>query len=157
MPAAAIVDVSVAGRDRKSTSWAGTAASGQHSAEPRRPLRVVVVEDDAIIAMELEMMLQDLGVEVLGIATTAAEAIRLVEQHRPDCATMDINIRGERDGISAAIEIYELLGVRSIFATAYGNPETVKRAAPAHPIGWVKKPFEAEDLKSALRQVLKGN
>ena len=96
------------------------------------------------------MMLQDLGAEVVGIAATAQEALRLSVLHRPDCATMDINIRGDRDGVSSAIEIYETLGIRSIFVSAYGNEETKKRAAPARPIGWIGKPFEIRDLKAGI-------
>ena len=107
--------------------------------------------------MELEMMLQDLGAEVVAIATTAEEALRLSALYRPDCATMDISIRGDRDGVSAAIEIYQMLGIRSIFVTAYGNVETTARASPARPIGWVKKPFEIEDLRSALDRVPDAN
>lgn len=122
-----------------------------------RPLRVVVVEDEAIIAMDIEMMLQDLGAEVVGVAMTAAEAVRLAELHRPDCATMDINIKGDRDGVSAAIEIYEVLGIRSIFVSAYGNDETRARASPAQPLGWIKKPLDMEDLRSALDRVLDEN
>lgn len=122
-----------------------------------RPLRVVIVEDEAIIAMDIEMMLQDLGAEIVGVAMTAAEAVILAEQHRPDCVTMDINIKGERDGVSAATEIYETLGIRSIFVSAYGNDETRQRAAPAHPFGWIKKPLEISDLKLALDRVIDGD
>ena len=103
--------------------------------------------------MEIEMTLQDLGAEVVGLAMTAAEAVRLAELHRPDCATMDISIKGERDGVSAAIEIYEALGIRSIFVSAYGNEETRARAARAHPLGWVSKPFSVQDIRSALDRV----
>lgn len=124
------------------------------TAAPDRPLRVIVVEDDAIIAMEIDMMLRDLGAEVVGLAMTAAEAVRLAELHRPDCATMDISIKGNRDGVSAAIEIYETLGIRSIFVSAFGNDETRARAARAHPLGWVMKPFNTEDIRSALDRVL---
>ena len=155
MPPVAIGIISVSQNDRAVSSLPTvsqmprrlTTASG-------RPLRVVVVEDEAIIAMDIEMMLQDLGAEVVGVAMTAAEAVRLTELHHPDCATMDINIKGDRDGVSAAIEIYEVLGIRSIFVSAYGNDETKARAAPAHPFGWVKKPLDMEDLRSALDRVL---
>ncbi len=128
--------------------------SQRTTAAPNRPLRVIVVEDDAIIAMEIEMMLQDLGAEVVGLARTAADAVELAELHRPDCATMDISIKGNRDGVSAAIEIYETLGIRSIFVSAYGNDETRARAVRAHPLGWVMKPFNTKDIKSALDRVL---
>ena len=133
----------------KSPSPATFHLSQRHAASGR-PLQVLVVEDDAIIAMEIEMMLQDLGAEVVGTAMTAAEAVRLAELHGPDCATMDISIKGERDGVSVAMELYETLGIRSIFVSAYGNDETRTRAAPAQPFGWVNKPVAMEDLRSAL-------
>jgi two-component system, response regulator PdtaR len=117
------------------------------------PLRVLIVEDEAIIAMDLEMMLEDLGVDVVGVAITAAEAVRLAEIHRPDCATMDINIKGDRDGISAAMELHEAFGIRSIFVSAYGNHETRTRAKSAHPFGWVQKPIEMRILKEMLDRV----
>ncbi|QDA37020.1 response regulator (plasmid) [Paracoccus liaowanqingii] len=115
-----------------------------------RPLRVMIVEDEALIAMDLEMTLEDLGAEVVCKATSASEAVRLARQHRPDCATMDINIHGDRDGVSAAIELYQMLGVRSIFVSAYGNPETRERATDAKPIGWISKPFSEAELKRTL-------
>lgn len=120
------------------------------------PLRVLIVEDKALIAMDLEAMLQDLGAEVVGIAMTAAEAVQLARLHRPDCATMDIRLKGDRDGVSAAIELYRTLGIRSIFVSAYGNAETRARAADANPIGWIRKPFGQHDLHALLEDFLGG-
>ncbi len=100
------------------------------------------------------MMLRDLGAEVIGLAMTAAEAVQLAKLHQPDCATMDISIKGDRDGVSAAIEIYETLGIHSIFVSAYGNDETRTRAARAHPLAWIMKPFSTEDIRTALDRVL---
>ncbi|MFN4100436.1 MAG: response regulator [Pararhodobacter sp.] len=119
----------------------------------KEPLRVLIVEDEAIISMELEMLLEDLKAEVVGIAMTAAEAEALVAQHRPDCVTMDINIQGDRDGVAAAHDIFERYGVRSIFVSAYSDAATRKRAETANPLGWVKKPVDIEELDLILRQV----
>ena len=149
---AAISDLSGSGGGRVQSPPPDPHSSRTPTA-PGRPLRVLVVEDEAIIAMEIEMMLQDLGAEVVGIAMTAEEAVRLAETHRPACATMDIRIKGERDGVSAAIEIYDRLGIRSIFVSAFGNDETRARAASARPFAWVKKPFDLDALKSALDRV----
>jgi len=118
-----------------------------------RPLRVIVVEDEGIIAISLQMMLEELGAEVVAIAATAEEAVRLAERHRPDCATMDIHIKGDRDGVAAATELYASLGIRSIFVSAYGDSETKERAAPARPVAWVSKPVIAEDLSRVLARV----
>jgi DNA-binding NarL/FixJ family response regulator len=67
--------------------------------------------------------------------------------------TMDIRIQGPRDGISAAIEIYERFGIRSAFVSAFGNPETAARAQAAHPLGWVAKPIRKADLATVLGTV----
>ncbi|MFZ3585463.1 response regulator [Loktanella sp. DJP18] len=124
-----------------------------HSDDVSKPLRVLIVEDEAIIAMDLEMILEDLGVEVVGIAMSAEHAVRLAEKHAPDCATMDINIKGDRDGVSAATEIYEKFGIRSIFVSAFGTDELYKRAEPTRPFTWIKKPFRSDDFKAALQMV----
>ncbi len=121
---------------------------------PRRPLRVVIVEDEAIIAMELEMLIEELGAQIVGTAASAAEAEALVRAQRPDCVTMDISINGDRDGVDAAIKIFEHYGVRSIFVSAYGNAATRAKAEPANPLGWVRKPIDKADLGDILRRVV---
>ena len=126
--------------------------SGEAAATPRR-LRVVIVEDEAIIAMDLELLLEDLNADVMGTAITAAGACALVAQHKPDFVTMDINIKGDRDGISAAQLIYDTYGVRSIFVTSYSDAATKERAAPCHAIAWIKKPIMTADLTKAVALV----
>lgn len=121
---------------------------------PRRPLRVLIVEDEAIIAMELEMLLEELGAQIVGTATSAAEAEAIVRAQRPDCVTMDISINGDRDGVNAAVKIFEQYGVRSIFVSAYGNAATRARAEPANPLGWVRKPIDKADLNEVLLRVV---
>ncbi len=118
-----------------------------------RPLRVMVVEDEALIALDIEMTLEAMGAEVVGRAATAAEAVRLARLHEPDLVTMDIHIKGDRDGVSAAIEIYEQAGIRVIFISAFGNAETRARAAAANPIDWIGKPFDERALERALDRI----
>ncbi len=120
----------------------------------RRPLRVMIVEDEVIIAMELEMILEELEAEVVGIAMTAQEAEEIAARERPDLITMDINIKGARDGVDAARLIYEKYGIRSVFVSAYGNPAQKVLAQAANPLGWVRKPIEQDDLGDILRQVM---
>ena len=127
---------------------------GRSAAAPRPGrLRVVVVEDEAIIAMELEMLLSSLGAEVVATAMSADEAVRLAEAERPDCMTMDIRLQGDRDGVSAAVEIYERFGIRSVFVSAYSDPGTVARGERAHPLGWVAKPIHQDKLEAGLRKL----
>ncbi len=120
---------------------------------PRAPLRALIVEDELIIAMELEMILEELNVEVVGIAINATEAEAIVAAKKPDCITMDINIQGDRDGVVTARDIYEKYGIRSIFVSAYGNTAMRILAAPANPLGWVRKPIEKEDLQDILSRL----
>ncbi|MES2847400.1 MAG: response regulator [Pseudomonadota bacterium] len=120
---------------------------------PLRPLRVLIVEDEAIIAMGLEILLEELGAVVVGIAMSATEAEELVAAHRPDCATMDISIKGARDGISTAQDILVNFGVRSIFVSAYGDAATRSRAQSANPIAWIRKPIDKTLLQNALAMV----
>ncbi len=128
-------------------------AGGAARELPRRPLRVVIVEDEVIISMDLQMLLEELQAEVVGTATSADEADALVAAAWPDVVTMDINIKGDRDGVTAANEIFEKYGVRSIFVSAYGDPATRARAEPAKPFGWVMKPIDKADLDQVLRLV----
>lgn len=113
--------------------------------------RVLIVEDDFLIALELEHRLLDAGFEVVGTAMTADEAIGLAKSEKPDLAIMDIRLAGRRDGVDAAIELFSTYGIRSIFASAHADNETRKRAAPASPVGWLQKPYSAEDLVRHMR------
>lgn len=149
-------------RPRRTVAYPGSSGASDPRPDPvpdARPgegLRVVVVEDEAIIAMEIEDLLAELGAEVVGTAPSAARAIELARTLRPDCVTMDIRIQGARDGISAAIEIYERFGIRSAFVSAFGNPETTARAQAAQPLGWVTKPIRQSDLAAVLSGVARG-
>lgn len=115
-----------------------------------RPLRVLIVEDEALVAMDLEFMLEEIGAEIVGIAMSAAEAEALVRAEQPDLVTMDINIKGDRDGVSAAKEIYERYGIRPIFISAYSDLATRNRGEPCRPIAWIEKPIDREELAAAI-------
>lgn len=117
-----------------------------------RKLRAMVVEDEFIIALELEMVLADLGIEVVASANTVDKAVQLAGDLRPDFVTMDIKLPGDRDGISGATEIFQRFGIRSIFVSAYKDEEMLARAQAAQPLGWVRKPVSP----AALRAVLPG-
>ncbi len=116
-------------------------------------LRALIVEDEPIVAMELETLLEELDADVVGIAMSAAEVGDHVMAFRPDFVTMDINIRGDRDGVTVAQEIFDTYGVRSIFVSAYSDVLTRMRAAPCHPIGWIVKPVAKSDLAEILSQM----
>lgn len=113
----------------------------------------MIVEDEFIIALELEMVLADLDIEVVGSANTVEKAIELAEETQPDFVTMDIKLpsrNNDADGINAATEIFRRFGIRSIFVSAYKDSEMLERAEAAQPLGWVRKPVSVMALRAAL-------
>ena len=116
--------------------------------------RILLVEDDYLVGMEVEAGLRDAGCEVIGVAATAEEAVRLAEKERPRLVVMDIRLAGDRDGVDAALEIHRRLGIRSLFASAHGDPEVRARAEAARPLGWIGKPYRIPALVAAVRDAL---
>lgn len=115
---------------------------------------VLIVEDDFLIGMQAESALTDSGLHVIGIASTAEEAVVLARQHRPLLAVMDIRLAGERDGVDAAGELFRELGIRCIFATAHDDQGTRSRAEPFSPLGWLTKPYTMVSLIALVRQAI---
>ena len=116
--------------------------------------RILIVEDEAIIAMELESQIQSLGYEVTSIVDTGEKAITKAEEDKPDLILMDIRIKGEMDGIDAAEEIRNRFGIPVIFSTAYLDEERIERAKITMPFGYVLKPIQERDLKVTLEMAL---
>lgn len=119
--------------------------------ERRGPVRIVVAEDEYLMALAIEESLDERQYEIAAIAGTAAQAIRAVERERPDFVLMDIELGGgASDGVDAAREIYERFGIRSLFATAYADRGMRARAASCSPLGWLPKPYNDRQLLRAL-------
>jgi len=116
--------------------------------------KILVVEDEAIIAMEIENQLQGLGYEVTSIVDTGEKAIKKAEADKPDIILMDIRIKGEMDGIDAAEEIRIRFGIPVIFSTAYLDQERIERAKITMPFGYVLKPIQERDLKVTIEMAL---
>jgi len=123
-------------------------------ARAAEPARILVVEDDFLVAMQLEIALAEAGYAIAGIAATAEEAVALARTAHPVLAVMDIRLAGERDGIDAALDLFRELGLRSIFATAHVDQDVRKRAKPAAPLGWLQKPYTMTSLVQIVRQAL---
>ena len=113
--------------------------------------RILIVEDDYLVAMEAEAAVVEAGFEAAGIASSAEDAVRLAKSERPTLAVMDIRLIGKRDGVDAALEMYRETGVRCIFATAHHTLATRSRAAPTAPLGWLPKPYSMEDLVEMIK------
>ncbi len=112
--------------------------------------RVLVVEDEAIVRMDIENTLKRTGHSVVASCATGEEAVELCEEHRPQVVLMDIALQGGMSGVDAARRIRERTGSAVIFLTANSDPGTVNRARTAVPYGYVIKPFRQVDLTVAI-------
>lgn len=116
--------------------------------------KILVVEDQNIVALNIRNKLRNLGYTVPSTAATGEEAIRKAELTRADLVLMDIMLKGDIDGIQAASEIKKRLGTPVIYLTAYTDSETLERAKLTEPAGYISKPFKEEDLKSNIEMAL---
>jgi two-component system, response regulator PdtaR len=117
--------------------------------------RLLIVEDDFLIAAQMEDALQEAGFEVAGIANSAEEALALAQQHRPGLVVMDIRLQGTRDGVDAALELFARLHIRCVFATAHHDPRVRARAEAAQPLAWLPKPYTMRSLVDVLRKAMR--
>ena len=115
--------------------------------------RVLIVEDEALVALTLEDVLSEAGYMVCGIADRPAEALALASQHRPEIAVIDVRLAAGGDGIALAEQMAALLPVLILFAT--GNPAEVCARARAGQ-GCLSKPFQSEWLLAALDAIQSG-
>lgn len=116
--------------------------------------RILVVEDEYLVAMMVENDLDEAGFNIVGIANSADKAVSMALAEQPDLIIMDIRLIGEHDGIDAALEIFAKTGIRCLFATAHGDPQSKVRAAAASPLGWLQKPYGRAALIGAAREAL---
>jgi len=117
------------------------------------PARILIVEDEAIVAIDMQKTFQKLGYDVPAIAFSGEEALRKTEELHPDVVLMDIVLRGQMDGIEAAREIHERFGIPSIFMTGYSE-EIVEQLNTGKPYLSVIKPVEKEKLHTTILKAL---
>ncbi len=115
---------------------------------------VLIVEDEFLIAESLAMMVEDLGMTVCAAAVTADDAIRLAQLHKPSLVLMDMRLKGQKDGVDAALAIRPLLPVPVIYITGSAEPENVQRINSANPAGLLFKPFRYDEVKEMIERVL---
>ena len=113
-------------------------------------VKILIVEDEAIIAEDLRISLEDLGYEVTGVCDTYEDAMAAIEKDQPDLIMLDIIINGPRDGISLAADIGIKYDIPFIFLTSHADQATVKRAKSVKPAGYLLKPYEQDDLYTAI-------
>ncbi|HSO24821.1 MAG TPA: sigma-54-dependent Fis family transcriptional regulator [Chondromyces sp.] len=114
------------------------------------PRKVLVVEDESVVASDVQNCIRKIGHEVAGWATTAGEAVSLAESTRPDLVLMDIRLGGGDDGITAAGKIRERFDLPVVFLTAFADDDTLTRAKAVAPFGYIRKPFDATDVRIAI-------
>jgi DNA-binding NarL/FixJ family response regulator len=116
--------------------------------------RILVVEDQYLVAIDCEASLRRAGFECVGLATTAKEAVDMAEREHPDFILMDIRLASRTDGVDAAIVIYERLGVRCLFCSGHADAKVRELAERAQPLGWLDKPYTGAGLIDAVREAL---
>ncbi|HEY5313207.1 MAG TPA: response regulator [Pirellulales bacterium] len=117
-------------------------------------IKILVVEDENIVAKDIRRTLQGLGYEVPETVATGEEALERAERLRPDLVLMDIALRGAMDGIEAADRIRKRWETPVIYLTAHADPGTLRRAKITEPFGYVLKPFEERDLHTTIEMAL---
>jgi CheY-like chemotaxis protein len=112
------------------------------------PARVLIVEDETIVAIDIQKTVQTLGYDVPAIAFSGEEALQKTEELHPDVVLMDIVLRGQMDGIEAAQKIYERFGIPIVYLTAYMDEERLTRTQRIGPCFFCIKPFDEGELAS---------
>lgn len=116
--------------------------------------KILIVEDDGIVALDIENRLKELGYFVSATVSRGREAVKKVEEHQPDLVLMDIVLKGEMDGIETAQIIRSRFDTPVIFLTAYANDQRLERAKLTGPFGYILKPFQKRDLKVVIEMAL---
>ena len=115
---------------------------------------VMVVEDEGIVAKDIQHRLEGFGYSVPALASSAGEAIRMAEFSRPDIVLMDVVLQGDRDGIDAAEQIRERFDIPVVFLSAYADEKTLRRAKRSEPYGYLVKPFNEVELRTTIEIAL---
>jgi two-component system, response regulator PdtaR len=116
----------------------------------RPTAKILIVEDDDVLARVITWRLTNLGYDVSGRATSGAETMELLVKDKPDLVLMDINIKGDIDGIETTNMIKKGFGLPVVFLSSHFDGPTIERAKATHPDGFVLKPFGDEDLRVAI-------
>jgi two-component system, response regulator PdtaR len=111
---------------------------------------ILIVEDEGIVAMELQESLQNEGFEVCAVVDNGREAVDIIKEGYIDLVLLDINIKGDWDGIETAAEIKKLKNLPFIYVTAYSDGPTFERAKATMPSAYLIKPFRINDLRKAI-------
>ena len=118
-------------------------------------VKILIVEDDMLVAAKISMQLVTLGYEVTGIVPRGDEAIWHVEEYRPDIVLLDINLKGKYDGIETAHELHKNDDIPIIYIVANSDKAIIDRAKEVKPYGFIKKPIKPADLQHAIELTIR--
>jgi PAS domain S-box-containing protein len=116
--------------------------------------RILIVEDEAIVAEDLENLIIDFGYEIVGSVVGADDAIQQAIEHKPDLILMDIVLKGNKNGIDAANEIKDMLKIPIIFLTAYSDLKLIEEAKNTEPYAFIVKPFQDKQVIASIEMAL---
>ncbi len=116
--------------------------------------KILVVEDERIVALDIQGQLENLGYTIAAAVSSGEEAVRKAAELRPDLALMDIRLRGVMDGVETAEQLRQRFDVPVIYLTAHADDHTLDRAKVTEPFGYLLKPFEERELHSAIQMAL---
>lgn len=116
--------------------------------------RILIVEDEKIVAADIEECLIEAGYTVQGAAASGLEALKRIVETDPDLVLMDIKLKGPLDGVDVAEAVCKHLDIPVIYLTAYADGETLERAKKTDPAGYVLKPFDGQRLRTAVELAL---
>lgn len=115
---------------------------------------ILIVEDESIIALDIEQSLINFGYTVVAIANSAEAAFDAIQHGKPDLVLMDVRIQGQQDGIQTAILIQSQFNLPIVYLTAHADEDTLQRIKHTQPCGYVLKPFQEVDLHAAIELAL---
>ena len=119
-------------------------------------VNILIVEDESIVALDIQDKVERLGYNVLAVVSSGEKAIEEVKKFQPDLILMDIVLKGEIDGIETAGKIRAHFDIPVIYLTAHSDRQTLKRAEITGPFGYLVKPFVDSELNSTIKTVLYG-
>jgi CheY-like chemotaxis protein len=117
------------------------------------PLRVMIVEDETIIAMDMQRKIRQLGCDVVARVVSGEQAVEQAAQLKPDLVLMDIKLRGKIDGITAAKQIQKLENIPVVFLSAYLSQEAVRKEGAPLSVAMLPKPFDPYELRDVMARV----
>ncbi|HRZ99762.1 MAG TPA: PAS domain S-box protein, partial [Candidatus Paceibacterota bacterium] len=119
-----------------------------------KPARILVVEDEVIVSLDIRDRLTLLGYEISGVFSRGEDVLAELENHRPDLVLMDIRLKGALDGIAVADQVRQRWRLPVVYLTAYAEDTTLQRAKVTEPFGYIVKPFEDREIKSVIEMAL---